>query len=140
MSLGLTSRKLVAAARSGLDPSPDVAARVRARVAAATAPVSAPAATIGIAKLVAIGAIVSAICAVWFVAPRAATPAPTIAVPVVEEEVPQLELHVTSAVHSEPAPIAIARPVIVQGEAERHVPCCWRCRPDLAGPSEITKS
>ena len=114
MSLGLTSRRLVAAARTGLDPAPDVAARVRAKVAAAITgapPVSAPAA-VGVGKLLVLGAIVSAI-GVWFVAPRAATPAPTIAIPVTAavEEAPQLAVHVTSSSHADPPPIARKPPV-----------------------------
>jgi hypothetical protein len=142
LSLGLTSRRLVASARSGLDPAPDVAARVRAKVAAAVtgAPVTAPAA-VGVGKFVVLGAIVSAI-GIWFVAPRAMQ-VPTINVPVsaMAEPESQLAVHVTSSVHAEAAPVAHPAPAVIAHLSEIVQPAAQSpAPPTLAREIELVDS
>ncbi|HET9989803.1 MAG TPA: hypothetical protein VFQ65_14825 [Kofleriaceae bacterium] len=108
-ALGPTSRNLVAAARRGLDPSADVAARVRAKVALAVgagataattmpraASVAPKAAVFGTGKILAITAIVGAlVTAAWFVerSPVVAS-APAIVVPAETELDSPNDLHV----------------------------------------------
>ena len=120
MSLGPTSRNLVAAARHGLDPSPDVAARVRAKVALAVGAVRPPrsttpraasvapkAAAIGAGKVVAIIAIVGALATVaWFVHARHRSVAPAIVVPAANDIDSPDELHVTASVRDNAVAVA----------------------------------
>jgi len=111
-SLGPTSRNLVAAARRGLDPSADIAARVRAKVAlavgaGATAATTTPraasvapkAAAIGAGKVVVIVAIAGALLTVaWFVQRTPAVQvAPAIIVPAASELDSPDELHVAAS-------------------------------------------
>ena len=115
MSLGPTSRSLVAAARSGLDPAPDVAARVRAKVAlavggaASVASTSAGRASVVSGKLVAVIVASAVVVTTWWVVHRSASPAvpPAISAPTstISDE-PQVEPHFASAVRSEAAPPA----------------------------------
>jgi hypothetical protein len=118
MSLGPTSRSLVAAARSGLDPAPDVAARVRAKVAlavggaASVASTSAGRASVLSGKLVALILAGAVIVTTWFVVhsstQQAALP-PAISAPMVTtSDEPQVEPHFASSVHAEAAPQAIS--------------------------------
>lgn len=119
MSLGPTSRNLVAAARSGLDPAPDVAARVRAKVAlavggaASVASTSAGRASVASGKLVALIVAGAVIVTTWLVVHSASPPAsppalpPAISTPMVTiGDEPQVEPHFTSSVHAEAAPLA----------------------------------
>jgi len=115
MSLGPTSRNLVAAARSGLDPAPDVAARVRAKVAlavggaASLASTSAGRASVAPGKLVALIAAGALIVTTWLVVHSASPPAvpPAISTPMVTTgDEPQVEPHFASSVHTEAAPLA----------------------------------
>jgi hypothetical protein len=115
MSLGPTSRNLVAAARHGLDPSPDVAARVRAKVALAVggatsvASTSAGRASVLSGKLVALIAAGALVVTTWLVVHSASPPAvpPAISTPsLTTSDEPQVEPHFTSSVHAEPAPLA----------------------------------
>ncbi|MEO6772843.1 MAG: hypothetical protein ABI467_07455 [Kofleriaceae bacterium] len=115
-ALGPTSRNLVAAARRGLDPSAEVAARVRAKVALAAgagatiatttpraASVAPKAAAIGAGKAAAIAALVGALVTVaWFAwrAP-AADMAPAIVVPLVSDGDAPIEVHVTASAHAD---------------------------------------
>jgi len=113
MSLGPTSRSLVAAARSGLDPAPDVAARVRAKVAlavggaASVASTSAGRASVVSGKLVAVIVASAMVVTTWWVMHRSSSPAvpPAISAPTstISDE-PQVEPHFASAVRSEAAP------------------------------------
>ncbi|HEX7703164.1 MAG TPA: hypothetical protein VF403_20640 [Kofleriaceae bacterium] len=114
MSLGPTSRNLVAAARSGLDPAPEVAARVRAKVAlavggaASVASTSAGRASVASGKLVALIVAGAVIVTTWLVVHSASPPAlpPAISTPMVTGDEPQVEPHFTSSVHAEAAPLA----------------------------------
>jgi hypothetical protein len=117
--LGPTSRNLVAAARRGLDPSADVAARVRAKVALAVgagatvatttpraASVAPKAAAIGAGKVVAITAIVGAlITAAWFVQRTPASDVtagtPAISVPPGADLDPAIDVHVATSAHAD---------------------------------------
>ena len=93
-ALGPTSRNLLASARRGLDPSADVAARVRAKVAhavgagtIATTTTSSGAVGLGAGKLAAIVMVVGALAGgFWFSRARSAPP------PVVAPAVPALAL------------------------------------------------
>jgi hypothetical protein len=93
-ALGPTSRNLLASARRGLDPSADVAARVRAKVAhavgagtIATTTTSSGAVGLGAGKLAAIVMVVGVLAGgFWFSHTRSATP------PVVAPAVPVLAL------------------------------------------------
>jgi hypothetical protein len=123
--LGPTSRNLVAAARRGLDPSPDVAARVRAKVslavgAGATVATTAPraasvapkAAAIGAGKVVAITAIVGALATLaWFVqrppAPET-TSAPAISIAAGADLDPAIDVHVTTSARMDRVTLAAA--------------------------------
>jgi hypothetical protein len=130
MSLGPTSRKLVAAARGSLDPSAEIAARVKARVLAVSAsPVAAKAAVTS--KLVLLAAIASVVIGVVAIRHHASSSAQiAIAAPcetadepgvprrgstaewqcgVVDE--PQIEPHFAAAMQSESAPTLVATPV-----------------------------
>src|SRR5450755_2784698 len=106
MSLGPTSRNLVAAARSGLDPAPDVAARVRAKVAlavggaASVASTSAGRASVASGKLVALIVAGAVILTTWLVvhssSQQPALP-PAISAPTVTtSDEPQVEPHFAS--------------------------------------------
>ena len=115
MSLGPTSRNLVAAARSGLDPAPDVAARVRAKVAlavggaASAASTSAGRASVASGKLVALIVAGALIVTTWLVVHSSTPPAvpPAISTPsVTTSDEPQVEPHFASSVHAEAAPLA----------------------------------
>ena len=115
MSLGPTSRNLVAAARNGLDPSPDVAARVRAKVAlavggaASVASTSAGRASVVSGKLAAMIAAGALVVTTWLVVRSSSPPAvpPAISTPsVTTNDEPQVEPHFTSSVHAEAAPLA----------------------------------
>ena len=115
MSLGPTSRNLVAAARNGLDPSPDVAARVRAKVALAVggatsvASTSAGRASVVSGKLAAMIAAGALAVTTWLVVRSSSPPAvpPAISTPsVTTSDEPQVEPHFTSSVHAEAAPLA----------------------------------
>ena len=117
--LGPTSRNLVAAARRGLDPTADVAARVRAKVALAVgagatmatstpraASVAPKAAAIGAGKVVAITAIVGAlITAAWVVQRTPATDvtndAPAISVPAGADLDPAIDVHVATSARTD---------------------------------------
>jgi hypothetical protein len=116
--LGPTSRNLVAAARRGLDPSGDVAARVRAKVALAVgagatvatttpraASVAPKAAAIGAGKVVAITAIVGALVTVaWFVqrTPARDVEAPAISVSAGAADLdPAIDVHVATSVRTD---------------------------------------
>lgn len=135
--LGPTSRNLVAAARRGLDPSPEVAARVRAKIslavgAGATVATSAPraasvapkAAALGAGKVVALTAIVGVlVTTAWFVVHRAPAPTstvPAIVVPAGADMDPAVDVHVAATAHADrvvaaaPPPTAHARIVAVQ--------------------------
>ncbi|MEO8840452.1 MAG: hypothetical protein ABI591_18200, partial [Kofleriaceae bacterium] len=134
MSLGPTSRNLVTAARTGLGPAPDVAARVRARVAlavgGATSIASTPAgraSVVSSGRLVALLAASAVVVTTWFVVHRSSAPAvpPAISAPTatVSDE-PQVEPHFTSAVQAEAAPsiptpisAAVAAPIPMVIEA-----------------------
>jgi hypothetical protein len=118
MSLGPTSRNLVTAARNGLDPSPDVAARVRAKVAlavggaASVASTSAGRASVAGGKLVALIAAGALIVTTWWVVRSSSPPAvpPAISTPsVTTSDEPQVEPHFTSSVRAEAAPLAPAK-------------------------------
>jgi hypothetical protein len=119
-ALGPTSRNLVAAARRGMNPSGDVAARVRAKVALAVgagatvatstpraASVAPKAAAIGAGKAVAITAIVGAlVTAAWFMqrAPasdRAIDSAPAIVVPMASDGDAPIEVHVSTSAQAD---------------------------------------
>jgi len=116
-ALGPTSRNLVAAARRGLDPSAEVAARVRAKVAVAVgagatfatttpraASVAPKAAAISAAKVVAITAIVGVlITTAWLVArPPAVQVAAPIVTPATTVDLDsQIDVRVASVVHAE---------------------------------------
>lgn len=117
MSLGPTSRNLVAAARNGLDPSPDVAARVRAKVAlavggaASIASTSAGRTSVASGKLVALIAAGALVVTTWLVVHSSSPPAlpPAISTPTVTtSDEPQVEPHFTSSVRAEAAPLAPA--------------------------------
>jgi hypothetical protein len=117
MSLGPTSRNLVAAARSGLDPAPDVAARVRAKVAlavggaASVASTSAGRTSVASGKLFALIAAGALVVTTWLVVHSSSPPAlpPAISTPTVTtSDEPQVEPHFTSSVHAEAAPLAPA--------------------------------
>ncbi len=130
-TLGPTSRHLVAAARRGLDPSPDVAARVRAKVALAvgagvaaspvveaaaphTAAIAPHAAAIGAAKVAAVVALAGALIAgTWFVAARhgPGTPAPAITMPATTREAAPT-LVVRSSIEAPPRPSVIGEPSV----------------------------
>ena len=108
MSLGPTSRNLVAAARGSLDPSAEIAARVKARVLAASVAPVAKAATLT-SKLLALAAVTTVVLGVVVIRHRTAPSDPRIAFPVPAELVdePQVEPHFSAATHSEaPAPVA----------------------------------
>ena len=116
MSLGPTSRNLVAAARTGLDPSPEVAARVRAKVALAVggatsvASTSAGRASVFSGKLVAVIAASAIAVTTWVVVRRGSEPAvpPMISVATSSaSEEPAVEPHFSAAMHAEPAPLAV---------------------------------
>jgi hypothetical protein len=117
MSLGPTSRNLVAAARNGLDPSPDVAARVRAKVAlavggaASITSTSAGRASVASGKLVALIAAGALVVTTWLVVHSSSPPAlpPAISTPTLTTgDEPQVEPHFTSSMHAEAAPLAPA--------------------------------
>jgi hypothetical protein len=116
--LGPTSRNLVAAARRGLDPSADVAARVRAKVALAVgagatvatttpraASIAPKAAAIGAGKVVAIAALVGALVTIaWFVqrSPAAIETAPAINVSAGAVDLdPTIDVHVATSAHAD---------------------------------------
>ncbi len=111
--LGPLARNLVAAARSGLDPSAEMAARVRARVALAVggaastgaAPAPAVAGKLAIGKLAAILAASGAlVIGGWFALRHAPVDqaAPAISLPAPSLDVaPAARAHVTSITHDE---------------------------------------
>src|SRR5690606_15676243 len=98
------SRNLLSAARDGMSPDADVAARVRARVAAAVgAPAaSAVVATPAKAASTALGVKVAGVLAVlglaataWYLAPRpTATHAPQVSAPASHVDEPRTSIHV----------------------------------------------
>jgi len=115
--LGPTSRNLVAAARRGLDPSPEVAARVRAKIsvavgAGATVATSAPraasvapkAAALGAGKVVALTAVVGAlIVTAWLVVrqPVIKVAAPIVAPAMTADLDSQIDVRVATAAHAD---------------------------------------
>lgn len=143
--LGPTSRNLVAAARRGLDPSADVAARVRAKVALAVgagatmatttpraASVAPKAAAIGAGKIVAITAIVGALVTVaWFVqrTPVAATAPAINATSATTDLDPAIDVHVTTAAHADRVIEAAPAP------ARAHAPAPAQTVPEIKPPS-----
>lgn len=109
--MGPTSRKLVDAARAGLDPSADAKARVRARIAmavggATAAPAPAVKASSSlIAKLAIIGTITAVVGGVTWMAARPAVPAVAPVIEVSEREhVVATPVSSSSSVHENPAP------------------------------------
>ncbi|MEP6864894.1 MAG: hypothetical protein ABJE66_30020 [Deltaproteobacteria bacterium] len=125
--LGPTSRNLVAAARRGLDPSAEVAARVRAKVALAVgagasmatttpraASVAPKSAAIGAGKVAAITAIVGALVTIaWFVQRTPATdtsPAPSISIPAGADLDPAIDVHVTTSARMDRVTVAAMPP------------------------------
>jgi hypothetical protein len=97
--LGPTSRNLLASARRGLDPSADVAARVRAKVAhavgagaVATTTTSSGAVGLGAGKLAAIVLVVGALAGGgWYFHARSSAPsiaAPSISAPALDTDTP----------------------------------------------------
>lgn len=134
-ALGPTSRNLVAAARRGLNPSADVAARVRAKVALAVgagatvatstpraASVAPKAAAIGAGKVVAITAIVGAlITAAWIAqrTPATVEVAPAIVVPASAGDLDsQIDVRVATSAHADRV---IAAPVSAHVHADTPV-------------------
>lgn len=105
--MGPMSRKLVDAARAGLDPSADAKARVRARIAMAVGgATAAPAPARLISKLAILGTVATVVVGgVAWVATRPAAPAIAPVIEVSEREhVVAAPVSSSSSVHEDPAP------------------------------------
>lgn len=130
-SLGPTSRNLLASARRGLDPSADVAARVRARVAhavgagaIATTTSSAGAVGFGAGKLAAIVLVVGALAGggLWF--SRKSTPsvgAPAISELTLDTDTPLAIRSASSQAIAAAPPLPSVAPVTVAPRPAIHV-------------------
>ena len=146
-ALGPTSRNLVAAARRGLDPSAEVAARVRAKVAVAVgagatfatttpraASVAPKAAAISAAKVVAITAIVGVlITTAWLVArPPAVQVAAPIVTPATTVDLDsQIDVRVASTAHAD----RVTAPPIVRARVVAPLPAVPEIKPPADPPT-----